>query len=113
MPVQIDTSFCIQEDVSITVVMTPPVSIINWNVQFSMSHRFGSTNPLITKSMSSGYVNVSGIAPVKTDVGIFNVTIRSQDTSGLPPGNYAYQTQRLDSGSRTVLSLGYISLGNN
>lgn len=108
MAIQADFSISQYEDQALNVAVAPPVSISGWNVQFGVTKRFGGGSGLITKSMASGYNGTSGVSIVDGAAGIYNVTLNSADTSGLPYGNYAYQMQRLDSGFRAVLSEGYM-----
>jgi anti-sigma factor RsiW len=109
MPIQCDFNFSRYEDGVLSISMRPPVSIGAWNLLFSLSKRFGG-EPTINKYAASGFSNVSGIAVVNSGQGTFSVTINSVDTSGLEYGNYAFQAIRTDSGSRTVLSEGYLVL---
>ncbi len=98
------------EDAILQISLTPPANIQNWNIAFVAMNNFGGVSGLIEKNMASGYVGVSGISIVNQNAGVFNVQINSQDTSGLDTKNFAYSIQRLDSGARTILSEGYLSL---
>lgn len=111
MAIQMDYSLVRFEDGTIQVGMQPPVNISAWNLQFQLLRRFGGVSGLITKSAASGFGGgQSGITIMSSGQGTFSVQIRSQDTSGLDPGVYAYGIQRLDSGFQTTLVKGYFNL---
>lgn len=110
MPVQVSFSLARYEDGTLTVGLAPPTAVGGWNVQFQVTKFFGGVSGLITKSVASGYSVVSGVTVVNSGKGVFSVKIGTQDTSGLDPGTYAMQFQRLDSGFRTVLSEGFFLL---
>ena len=109
MPVETSFSLPRQEDATITVVMTPPVSITGWPIQFNFLKRFGG-DPLFSKYLASGFNGVSGISIVDAGQGVFNVSLEANNTSGFQPGNYAVQTFRLSSGARTELTCGFATL---
>lgn len=110
MAVLTDFAFIKFEDGVLTISMSPPVAIGGWEIQFKTTKRFGGVNNLITKSVSSGYNGQSGITVTNSGAGIFNVALGTQDTSGLEYGNYAAVTQRLNSGSMTTLTEGFLLL---
>lgn len=110
MAVRTDFSLIRQEDATLNVPLTPAAPIGAWNLRFLMTQRFGDTSGLITKSVASGYNAVSGITVTNSGQGVFTVNLRANDTSGLEYGNYAYQLERLDSGNRSVLTEGYLTL---
>lgn len=111
MPVLVDMVSYRYEDAVLTVGLAPPVAIGGWNIRYQVSHRFGGSSGLITKSAASGYGGgVSGITVTNSGQGIFNIAINGADTSGLEYGNYAYAIERLDSGNRSVLSEGHLQL---
>ena len=107
MPVSVEISLVRQEDVVATLSMTPPVAISSWSIELNVSKRLGGTT-LFKKSYSSGYDEVSGIHILDSGAGILSIRINSADTSGWTFGNYAFQVVRLDSGSRTVATEGYL-----
>lgn len=109
MPVEIDFRLSKFEDITITIPLAPPTPIGGWEVKLSVAHRFGGSG-LIQKSMASGRYNVSGMNIVNSGAGIMSAKFYTSDTSGLAYGNYAYQCERLDSGSRTVLTQGFMML---
>ena len=110
MPVYSDFSFNQFADGTISVSLAPAANIGNQNIRFQAFKRFGGISGLITKSCNSGFNNVSGINITSSGEGRFNISLRGADTSGLQLGNYAYAIERLDSGSRTVISEGYLIL---
>lgn len=91
---------------TITLVMTPPVAVGGWDVRFTMSKRADGSG-LVVKSTSSGFSGTSGIEVVNSGLGQFNITLRPNEVSGLPPGNYAFTLERYTSGFETVLTKGY------
>lgn len=110
MPVLNDFAFTRYDDGILTMPMVPPVAVGGWNVQFKVQHRFGGISGLIVKSMASGFSGVSGITVTNSGNGVFNIALNSADTSGMEYGNYSFAVERLDSGSRTLLSEGYLIL---
>lgn len=95
------------EDGALNISMTPSIPIGGLNFQFVMMKRFGSPTPILIKSMISGYYGVSGMDIINSGLGVMRVLLSAMEVSGLPFGNYAYQVQRLDSGSITTISEGY------
>lgn len=106
MPVQADFSVPRYNSFSFTVSLAPPVAIGGWGISFQVQKRFGGISGLITKSVSSGFNNSSGINITNSGLGIFTISIQGVDTSGLEYGNYAYAVDRTD--TRTTLSEGYM-----
>lgn len=114
MPALQDFTIAKNEDGTLTISTAPPVAVGGWEVEFNLSKRFGSDTPYIRKSAASGYyAGQSGITVANPVQGVFNVRLNSVNTSGLEFGNYAYAFSRLNSGSRTVLSEGYMLLSPN
>lgn len=105
-----DFSLFHRTDGTLTINMNPQVPIGGWTIVFAVSEHFGSDTPYILKSVASGFNGMSGISIVSSGQGQFNVAINANDTSGLTLGNYAYAAQRVDSGSRTVLTEGFFSV---
>lgn len=97
-------SFYKGEDVVLTVTMTPTTAISGWTLQFTMRTQYGDPTALVTKSLGSG------IAITNPTSGIFTVSLASADTAGLELRTYVYDIQRIDSGARTVLTIGNITL---
>lgn len=111
MAIEIDFRLGRTEDGVVQVSMTPPVAIGGWAMEAVFTNRFGGESGLITKRTASGYgAGGSGLQTVNSGLGIFNLTINSADTSGLNPGNYAYEVKRTDSGNVAVLTKGYMIL---
>lgn len=110
MPVLTDFQMSKFEDGILVVEMEPPQPIGGWLVRFQVMKRFGSSSGLIEKWMGSGGYNVSGMDIVNSGQGLYQATINSLDTSGLDYGAYAFQSERMDSGFRTVLNEGYFML---
>ena len=107
MPVEVEISLVRQEDVVVTLSMVPPVPIASWAIEVNVTKRYGGET-LFKKCYSSGYDGVSGIHILDSGAGIMAIRFNSVDTSGLNFGNYAFQVVRLDSGSRTVPTEGYL-----
>jgi hypothetical protein len=95
---------------TLTVGVTPPVPIGDWDIRFQVTKRFGGASGLIQKYYSSGYNGASGITIVDSGAGIFNIGLKSVDTSGLMWGNYAYTAERRNSGVEGTISLGTLIL---
>lgn len=99
------------EDGTLTIEMVPAEPIGGWSLQFSVKHRFGGETNLITKVGASGfYLGESGVQIVNSGQGIFNVRLNAVDTSGFDFKNYAFLAERMDSGYRTTLAEGFITL---
>lgn len=76
-----------------------------------VQHRFGGISGIIVKSVASGFAaGQSGFTYLNSGQGQFQVNFNSVDTSGMDYGNFAFAIERLDSGSRTVISEGYLML---
>ena len=112
MPVQADFTFSRMVDGVLTVQLKPATSVGGWNMDFRLQKRFGPDGSgLMAKSMASGIASgASGMAVLDSGQGIFSVIVNSLDTSGLEYGAYAGQIRRLDSGSVSILSEGYLSV---
>jgi hypothetical protein len=81
------------EDSNLNFTMSPVVDITGWTIEFCMH---GSSGTMISKPGSI----VDGPA------GKFMASLTSSDTQLLPPGSYAYNAWRTDTGSRRVLAAG-------
>lgn len=109
MPVLADFKFSRYTDGLLTLSVEPPTPIAGWSVEMNVQRNFGGVSGVMpTKSYASGYWGVSGIAILNSGAGIMQIKIDASDTSGLEYGNYAGQIVRVDSGSRTILSEGYL-----
>lgn len=108
MPNILDFSLSRGEDVTISISLAPPTPVGGQQFQFNVTKRFGGTSGLITKTITSGFSGLSGVAVTNSGQGAFAVTINNGDTSSLEYGNYAYQFSRLTSGQVTVASEGYM-----
>ncbi len=86
--------------------MSPPTNISGWFLQFIQTRRLGGT-PIVSKFVSSGFNNVSGINVTDGGRGVFSVSLSPAEMSGLLDGTYAYQVFRINSGLQTVISTGY------
>lgn len=113
MPALADFNLYKYEDGLLTVPLRPPAAVGGWDIRFTVTLRQGAdSSGLIVKSVASGYGGgASGISVLNSGQGVLQVTIRAQDTSGLQPGPYAFAIERLDSGSRTPLTRGFLLLG--
>lgn len=113
MPVHANFSYAKYADGVLTVGLQQPAPIGNWTIQFTTTKHFGTPNVsgLISKIAGSGTGGgQSGITIVDSGQGRFNVKINSVDTSGLDYGNYAGVIERVDSGFRTILSEGFLTV---
>jgi len=106
MPVTSDFRLDLSSDGVVTLQLAPPNAIGGWSLQFILSKAFGGTAQ-VTKSMASGYYNVSGMNIVNSGQGILSITFHPAEVSGLDQGNYAYQISRLDSGYQSDLADGF------
>src|SRR5579862_9901579 len=97
-------SFYKGEDVTLTVTMSPTTNIAGWTLQFTVRTSYGDPNALLTKTTGSG------ITITNAGSGIFTITIASADSSGLAQRAYVFDIQRIDSGNRTVLTIGNLTL---
>ena len=106
-----DFSFVKYDDGILSVSMIPQVPIGAWDIRFQVTKHFGGqSGTLIQRTVASGFSASSGITIVNSGAGIFNVTLREADTSGLSFGNYAVKISRFNSGLRTVLDEGFLTL---
>ncbi len=110
MPTQSDFSLTPLEDGVFIINMAPGTPIGGWAMRFQAQKRFGGISGFMQKYTASGYNGQSGINITNSGQGQFNVQLNSVDTSGLNFGVYTYCCERLDVGSRTVLSEGFITL---
>ena len=113
MAVEADFSVVKFSDSILTINLIPAVPIGGWSLRFEAQHRPGGISGLITKSSASGFGgsnHPSGITITNSGNGQFNVYIDGVNTSGLDYGAYAYSVQRMDSGSRTLISEGFMSV---
>jgi hypothetical protein len=110
MPVIANIQYFSYQDGILTINMIPPTPIGGWSITWSLTKRFGSTDYIAQRFVSSGLNNVSGINITNSGEGIFNVQVKSVDTSGLEWGNYAIYVKRTDSGFVTPLQEGYMVL---
>lgn len=108
MTIQANFTISQYADGVITLDMTPTVDITGWDIRFYVMKRFGGT-PLFTRSVASGYNNVSGINITDYEVGRMDITINAEDMSGKCWGNYAYKCDRRNSGQVTPLAQGFIA----
>ena len=113
MPVQADFQLPQFSDATFLVNLAPPVAIGGWSLRCLVAKRFGDeyVSGLITKSCASGYgAGQSGITILNSGQGRIQINLVARDTSGLTWGGYQYAVERLDSGSRTILTQGQLLL---
>jgi hypothetical protein len=77
------------------------VNITGWSLQFTLKKAYGDAAAVLTKSTAGG-----GITITNGPGGVLQVTIASADTASLEVRTYVYDIQRIDAGSRAVLSIG-------
>lgn len=112
MPVVVDFSLAKHEDGVLLVRMSPPVNVGGQTLRFSVSRRHGSDAPFLVKFAASGYGGgQSGVTVTDSGLGAFGVQLYGSEFSGKDPQNYAYKVERMDSGSRTQYTVGYLLLG--
>ncbi len=110
MPVLADFSMVKFEDGILTLELAPPIAIGGMLLNFNLFKRFGSSEYIAQRWVGSGLNNQSGINITSSGQGRMNISLWENDSSGLEFGNYAFNIKRLDSGSRTVLTEGYLVL---
>lgn len=108
MPALQDFALGIYEDATIQVNLSPPTNISGFDLRFRLMSRFGGVSGLVVKTCASGYNNVSGINVNNGPQGQFQIRLNSIDTSGLDTRNYSYSVERTTSGSRTILTEGFV-----
>lgn len=101
----------IGEDMVIAIQLVPPTRISGWNVRFDLMLRLGA-DPYVSLYAGSGTAGngASGIQFLNGGVGTFGIPILPAYTSGLDPGNIAYEMWRTDSGFVTCTTQGFICL---
>ena len=110
MPIQTDIPWTKFEEGNLNVEVVPAVNISGWNIRLTTSKRFGGSSGLIVKSCASGYNDVSGINVTNGVGGKFSVRLYTSNTSGLDYGCFATVIERLDSGSRSTITEGFLIL---
>jgi hypothetical protein len=111
MPIYTDFSLVKLEDGVLQIQLVPSVNISTWDLHFQLKRFPSSESGFASRWAGSGTAGgASGITFVNSGTGIFNVDLRSIDTSGLDPLNYYHTTDRLSSGSRTRLAQGFLNL---
>lgn len=81
-----------------------PVNITGFAIQFVVEEYGNSAGVFITKTVGSG------VTLTNPTQGQFTVSLVAADTASMYPGQYAYRTERTDSGSDTVYPLGLFTL---
>lgn len=109
MPIVGDWSVIRGNDLQITFGLKPPTNIGGMQIGFFLYKRLGSDSPLVSKYAMSGFIS-SGVSVVNSGQGSLGITLNSQDTSGLEPGNYVFKVKRLDSGFIGDFSEGTVSI---
>jgi hypothetical protein len=111
MPSQMDFSSAHYADGILTMSLAPSANIGGWNIRFQVLKRFEGAVPIVTRYAASGYGGgQSGITVTNSGQGVMNITLASQDFSGYSPGLFTYGIERMDSGSRTMLTYGFINV---
>ncbi len=111
MAIVVDFAMTQLEDFPHNVGVAPATPVGGWNARFQVLKRAGGTSGLIVLTCASGYGGgQSGITVTDSGAGRFQALIASRMTSGMDPGSYTFDFQRLDSGSRTVIAIGTMLL---
>jgi len=114
MPVYSNFGLARYEDGILSISMIPPTAIGAWDIRFQLTKYFGCLSGLAEMTVTSGYGNgVSGITIANSGQGIMQIQVVGVNTSGLDAGNYAFTVQRYNSGFRTLISKGFLSLDQN
>jgi hypothetical protein len=106
MAIKTDIAWYLGEDVTLTVTMSPAVNITGWSLAFTVKRAYGDAAALLSKTTAAG-ITITDAAN-----GVFRVTLASADTNNatVGAGAYVYDVQRTDSGFRTVLCLGTLTV---
>jgi hypothetical protein len=87
----------------IPFAVSPVVDITGWSLTFTVTAGFGSTTPLVQKTVGAGVTITSG------PNGTYQVVLASADTTAatVGVGFFAYDVWRTDPGAEACLTLGY------
>lgn len=110
MSVPFDFSLPWYQDAIIQFQLSPATSISGWGIRLDLMYRFNSSNPIISKYLSSGFTSgQSGMSLWNGATGVFNTSFNSSDISGVNQSTdvLAYLVERTDSGYVTPLVAGY------
>ena len=88
------------EATQLAFTMTPTTDITGWTLTFSLKPN--ASDPTASLTIAGAITNAAA--------GTFTITISHAQTGGLASGTYAYDVQRTNSGSETVLSIGVITV---
>jgi hypothetical protein len=111
MGIKADWTIGKYEDGVLNIELQPPTAIGGWLINWSLYKRYGSpSSGIAIRSAASGYNGVSGVTVTDSGAGRFSVTFWGSDTSGLDAGNYVHSAVRMDSGFRTNIVDGFVSL---
>jgi hypothetical protein len=89
------------EDKILRITLSPAQNISGWSFEYACRTNLDALPIAIAKSTVDGT-----IVPVNVADGIIDVQLYSGDTADLPLGDYHYDIQRVDTGSRTELVIG-------
>jgi hypothetical protein len=107
----VDFTLARYADGTLIISMAPPVAIGGWNLRLQVLNNFGGISGLIQKYSASGLNGMSGITITDSGNGVMQIQFNSQDTSGMDYGNYAMILEKLNSGSRTPIAEGFLTIG--
>ena len=99
-----DAAFHQGEDLTLTATMAPAANITGWTLTFSIKKQYGDAAALLTKTVGAG------ITIIDAANGVFQIALASADTAALETRQYVFDIQRTNSGSRTVLTIGNITV---
>jgi hypothetical protein len=103
MSITSNLTFFRGEDITLNFTLQPAQDITGWTMTFTVRDKLAGTIQF-TKTVGSG------ITIVDAGRGLFKVAIASADTSSLAVGRYVWDVRREDSGSKTTLADGYLTL---
>jgi hypothetical protein len=87
------------EDITLNFQMTPVQDITGWTITLKVANTLAGTIEITkTASVTNG------------PAGQFTCSIANADTASLPVGRYVWDCRRVDSGYRSTLADGYITL---
>ena len=104
MATKADIAFYKGEDVTLTVSMSPVTNITGWTITFSLKKQYGDASALVSKTIGSGITVTDAVN------GDFKVAVDSADSASLDNRAYVYDILRTNSGNKTVLTIGNLTL---
>lgn len=86
---------------TLNFTMSPVVDITGWTITMTIRVNANDAAVVLTKTPATIILAAAGT---------FKFTLSSAETKALSVGNYAYDIQRVDAGSESVLSIGDLAI---